>query len=212
MEQQIQCPECHTWNSNDKSFCEKCGARLHPFAGEWWKTYNMTPVRLFQLKVDYVGTIILLFLFVPIIGMSIVFSVVGFMNGFLNSYVNEYDRLPMWLGLIIFVISLTVLILTILYTKKKVLEVSYPNACRVLRKELLDDDYIEIYKSRKVHYVFIARGNGNSHKFGLFDVDKIKICIPMKYDELKWSEKGKLLKGVLNGYPVIIDVNGNNYQ
>ena len=34
----------------------------------------------------------------------------------------------------------------------------------------------------------------------------------MKYDELKWSEKGKLLNGILNGYPVVIDVNGNNYQ
>ena len=45
MEQQIQCPECHTWNRSDKSFCEKCGARLHPFAGEWWKELNMLPVR-----------------------------------------------------------------------------------------------------------------------------------------------------------------------
>ena len=90
-----------------------------------------------------------------------------------------------------------------------------PDSIRRKRQELLDEDYVEVYKGWTVkQYVMVARGTGGSHKVGVFDTSTIKLCVPIKYDELEWIENGKeqMLKGILNGYPVIIDVNGNQYN
>lgn len=216
MEQKIQCPECHIWNSNDNSFCEKCGARLHPFVGEWWKDYNMSPVRLTKFKLPWGGYY--LYAFSLIISIIIIFYLsVGICGLFLEIFPGIFGyhdlRYEGWNIAISVLISLAFGLSLLFFWFKYFLSIRFaPNWFRKQKRELLDDDYIENYKSRKDHYVLIARGNGSSHKFGIFDVQKINVCVPMKYDELKWSEKGKLLNGILNGYPVVIDVNGNNYQ
>ena len=88
----------------------------------------------------------------------------------------------------------------------------FPNKVRRNRKELIDNDYIENYDSRTIHYVIIARGTAHSHLFGLFDVQSIKMQLPFEYTELKWTEKGKLLSAIKDGKKFIIDINGNKYE
>ena len=80
------------------------------------------------------------------------------------------------------------------------------------KRGLRDNDYIQKYDSRDVHYVLFARGTSESHKFGLFDVQNIRIKLSPIYDELTWLDKGKLLNALKDGNRIVIDINGNDYQ
>lgn len=203
MEQQTKCPECHTWNNSNDSICVKCGARLHPYAGEWWKNYNMSPVRLYHLKRSRKYGIWVFLCFYALVGFCVLAGYCALWIMFEQKYIVLHA-----IGLII---SSCIIFLIVKYgICGFCLPFVAPNILRKKRKELLDDDFIEEYK--KDPYVFVARGTGASHKFGLFDATEIKMAIPMIYDELTWVEKDKLLKGILNGIPVIIDVNNNNYN
>ena len=106
---------------------------------------------------------------------------------------------------------------------RKFKEAINPDLVRKRRQELLDGDYVEVIKKNWVgiykwkRYIMVARGTGASHKVGVFDTRNVKLCIPMIYDKLEWikqekQQNGQLLKGILNGYPVIIDINGNQYN
>lgn len=217
MEKQLQCPECHTWNNADSFLCPNCGASLHPFSGEWWKSYNMLPVRLTYLKRSFGGmftyVLLLLISIYPVIsGLSLALAVL-LIEGIPDMLKVDYLSDEYWyIGICSIICTAFGVSLLFLLCKYVLWQRFAPNWLRRRRKELLGDDYIENYNRRKEHYVFIARGNGQEHKFGLFDVQKIKICIPMNFDELYWLEKGKLLKGVINGHPIIVDIHGNYYN
>ncbi len=89
---------------------------------------------------------------------------------------------------------------------------THANRMRRKRKELLDTDYIEAYQKRSLHYVFVARGSANDHRFGLFDVQKIRMQLPFEYEELSWSTKGKLLSAKKDGKYFSLDLNGNIFS
>lgn len=89
---------------------------------------------------------------------------------------------------------------------------AYANRMRKKRKELLDTDYIEAYQKRSCHYVFVARGSASNHKFGLFDVQKIRMKLPFDYDDLSWSARDKLLSAKKDGTFFFIDLNGNIFN
>ena len=213
----IQCSRCKTWNNRNAEFCVNCDERLTAFTGEWWKNYNMQPVRLAKLKLpklrgityDVIKTLIAVFLLVylsaAVAGIFLVLLPIIF----------DYKNVcyEMWYVIPSVFISLAFgILLLYLWFKHVVVHNLAPNWLRKRRKELLDDDFIENYFDRKVHYVFIARGTGTDHKFGLFDVQKIKVTVPFAYDSLKWQELGKTLLAVKDGVPMIIDVNGNKYN
>lgn len=164
------------------------------FAGEWWKRYNMTPVRIAKLipviKFRLVGGLIL------IIG-PIWFLIVNKID--ISSKNHEVDA-PLCLISIGFLLFL----LYIWYL--------FPHTILKKRKELEDSDFIENYTTLKSRYVFIARGTSTSHTFGLFDVIKLKVTIEPIYVELKWNEDKRFLTATKDGESVVIDVNGNKYE
>lgn len=60
-------------------------------------------------------------------------------------------------------------------------------------------------------YRFYVKNN----KFGLIDFMKFDIQIRAIYDELTWHKKGSVLKAVLNGESMLVDINGkqiNNHK
>lgn len=177
------------------------------FAGEWWKEYNMRPVRLFRITYarESLGAIMAFLYCISVIG---VMTLIGVNIG--------HTLEEKGLGNIVFFICVGMMIiggLVIFY--KSTFE---NNKIRKKREELLDGDYLEVNKGFFVkRYLFCARGTGNSHKFGVFDTLKIKLCIPMIYDNLEWvkpeiGQKRGLLKGVLNGQPITFDLDGNKYE
>lgn len=92
---------------------------------------------------------------------------------------------------------------------------------RKKKKEFRSIDYVEIPQRKKwlqgnyyaggPNYIFVMAGTYASHKFGLLSA-RGWICLPIIYDSLKWQEKGKTLLAVLNGVPMIIDVEGRRYE
>ena len=213
----IQCSNCKTWNNRNAEFCFNCGERLTAFAGDWWKSNNMRPVRLAKLRKEKRGTAVadyLLSLFVTIVlfylsvGVAFLFyEVVPYICGYGEERYELWNLIPSTIVAVIFGLSLLWFWFRYFLSSKLA-----PNWLRKRKKELLDDDFIENYDDRRVHYVFVARGTGTDHKFGLFDVQKIKLTVPFEYDSLKWQEQGETLLAVKDGIPMIIDVNGNKYQ
>ena len=134
------------------------------------------------------------------------------------------DKLEEKSVLLTILLGIFFIVLFVVFCKKnrKFVECFNPDSTRKRRQELLDGDYVEVLKKRWggyewKQYLMVARGTGASHKVGIFDTRNVKLCIPMIYEKLEWikqekGQNGQLLKGVLNGYPVIIDVNGNQYE
>ena len=176
------------------------------FTGEWWKEYNMRPVRLFRITYAKEN----IFGFIGILYIFLCFGIMALIGVSLKNTLHENG-----LDDILFFTCMGILIIGEIVIFYKVFEI---NKIRKKREELLDSDYIEVNKGYfGKRYLFCARGTGNSHKFGVFDTLKIKLCIPMIYDNLEWvkpeiGQKRGLLKGVLNGQPITFDLDGNKYE
>ena len=80
------------------------------------------------------------------------------------------------------------------------------------KDELHDNDYIEVHDKGLPRYVLVARKEGMEPKFGLFDVENVRLSIPIQYSELCWLEGRKMLKGYKNSTSVVLDVNGIIYN
>jgi len=87
----------------------------------------------------------------------------------------------------------------------------FPNFLRKRRKELLDTDFIQEYPSRKVKYTIVARGSSSDHKYGVFNVKKIRLLVPFVYDKLEWLDQSKTLLAVKDGRSMVLDVKGNEF-
>lgn len=155
----------------------------------WWKEYNMEPVGLVMSKFVFRLNIAILISFL----IPIVFGV-GFINNVYKSGWEDDDFLG--LGLIILYCWLP--LWPLLYKKKVI-------------KNLHMIDCIE-KPSFGVKYRFVISGTSYSHKFGLFSSNMDKIIVLPIYDSLKWREDGKFLDAVLDGVPMIVDINGNEYK
>ena len=76
---------------------------------------------------------------------------------------------------------------------------------------MLDSDFIE-KNSYDKRYAIFARGDKNNHKFGLFDTKRVKIILYPKYESLSWEEYEQMLKAVIDGRAILIDIKGNEYE
>jgi len=199
----MRCYYCNIENPNDAQFCRSCGKPLVTHDVAWWKEYNMVPVAFFKLLPSNGMSVIIY----PLLLISVVFVGLSFFILVYEVFAGGImEAIPFVIGY--FGIGIAVFAMVYPLAGKK----AFVNFTRRKRKELLDSDFIERYNTRNDHYVFVARGNSQTHKFGLFDVQSIRLQLAFDYDELKWIEKGKLLSASKNGEKIIIDINGNIYK
>lgn len=196
------CPNCKTQNVEGAQFCRSCGTSLTS-ATKWWEQYGMVPVSTFKLLPSVIGSILIW----PFLIFSVLISFLGIAGLFIEG-ISTGDSFAITIGCIYVISGITIFIIAYSIARSKI----FVNSTRKKRKELLDSDYIEYHKSRSVHHVIVARGTAHSHLFGLFDVQSIKMKLPFEYNELKWTEKGKLLSAIKDGKKFIIDINGNKYE
>lgn len=211
------CPNCKTQNVEGAQFCRSCGTALTE-SFKWWERYGMVPVSMHKIMTSNGAIVISIsLLIICLLGTAV--GIFGMLESFhrYHSYIDsnghwqsyrETDEYGVCLAIGVLCIVFIVAIFTYKYAMIKVFAENY----RKKKGKLKDNDYIENYDSRAVHYVIIARGTALSHLFGLFDVQSIKIQLPFEYTELKWTEKGKLLSATKDGQKFIIDINGNKYE
>lgn len=211
------CPNCKTQNVEGAQFCRSCGTSLTS-ATKWWEQYGMVPVSM-QKMIKSNGAVFVSVLSVLTCLLGIVVGIFGMLESInrLNYYVDsnghfqyyhEIDEFGVCMATGILCIVIIVAIITYRHAVKEVFTDSY----RKSQGQLKDNDYIEKYDSRAIHYIIVARGTAQSHLFGLFDVQSIKMKLPFEYTELKWTERGKLLSAIKDGKEFIIDINGNKYE
>lgn len=171
-------------------------------SNNWWNHYNLFPVGTYSFKRSKTCTILLFLLLIPLFLL--------FLTGFIKCVGGVFEGEGFCDGVSENVLlgSLIGIILVFSCCKNYV----FVNRLRKKRKELYDNDYIEDYTSRDIRYAIFARGNKSTHKFGLFNVIDMRIHISPMYEELRWIEKGKLLKAIKDGEIITIDINGNQYQ
>lgn len=166
------------------------------FAGEWWKKYNMMPVRTAKL--------------IPILrpgfifGLILIIGPIWFVIGNKIAIFSREEEVTALILYFLMLIGFLLIVFNIGYL--------FPHAKLKTRKELEDSDFIENYTNIKDRYVFIARGTSSSHTFGLFDVQLLKVTIKPIYDELKWNEDRTFLTATKDGVTIMVDVNGNRYE
>lgn len=196
----MKCKYCQAENQNDAKFCYSCGKPLEEDL-DWWKALGMVPVSQYSFKPSYASMFFMVITITPITLLSLLcFGI--FMGDIISSGHNDKSE-----NAIIPIIG--AILIAILYNifKNKV----FVNKIRKKRKELLDTDFIQSYNEDE-RYVIIARGNRTCHKYGLFDVKKIRLIIPPIYEELNWIQKNKMLSAIKNGVKLMIDINGNEYK
>lgn len=200
----MKCAYCNIDNKPDAQFCRSCGRPLTTHNKAWWKEHNMEPVGTYKLKQSswaslFCAIMLLIILFFTFISGGLIIE-----GAFFRDYV-LIEEVAAGTGVLIAVIIVSSLVYRL--AKNKV----FVNRTRK-KRGLRDNDYIQKYDSRDVHYVLFARGTSESHKFGLFDVQNIRMKLSPIYEELTWLDKGKLLNALKDGNRIVIDINGNDYQ
>lgn len=79
-----------------------------------------------------------------------------------------------------------------------------PNWAVKNRKQLAPTDFIETYKSRSDNFAIVARGDSKNRKYGVFDLKRLRLVVPFKYDRLKWQVKPKTLTADCGDYSFLI--------
>lgn len=201
------CKYCGIDNNDNAQFCRNCGKPLSSYNSTWWKEYNMEPVITYKLKRSVWHTII--FILLSFVFASIAyFAILAICLG-IAAVCRE--GLSGVLGSVVGIVMLGAVFLLLRFIYRSIGDKVFVNKYK-FKIGFLNSDYIQKYKSRNEHYVFFARGTRDLHKFGLFDVQKIKIQLQPIYDKLEWVEKGKILSATKDGKNFIIDVNGNQYS
>ncbi|MCQ2289372.1 MAG: serine/threonine protein kinase [Muribaculaceae bacterium] len=86
-----------------------------------------------------------------------------------------------------------------------------PNRYVKRKKELEQTDFMEsIYDSTK--FVIVARGDAQKRKYGVFDVKKLRLVVPFKYDSMKWNEIDKTLIVHQGNERFVIDTQDNVFR
>lgn len=198
----MRCYYCNTENQNDAKFCRSCGKPFPVEDVDWWKSLKMIPVSQYCFRPSLTSVFFMVITITPILLLSLLCFVI-FMGDIITSGHNDKVENA-------FVPIIGAILIVVLYNwfKNKVLV----NKVRKSRKELLDTDFIQTYNNKDETFVFIARGNSTCHKFGLFDLKKVRLIIPPLYEELKWAEKDKMLSAIKNGVKMMIDINGNEFK
>ena len=200
----MKCSFCNIDNKSDAQFCRSCGRPLTTHNKAWWKEHNMEPVGTYKLKRSSLATLFCIVMLCIILFFTCISGGLIIEGAFFRDYV-LIEEVAAGVGVLIVVIIVSTLVYRL--AKNKVF-VNRTGKQRGLR----DNDYIQKYNSRDIHYVLFARGTNESHKFGLIDVQNIRIKLSPVYDELTWLDKGKLLNALKDGERFVIDINGNNYQ
>ena len=194
-----KCSKCQCANDDEAKYCRKCGFEFTSMP--WWKRIGFIPVRDFKIK-NSLTFQILSVLWLPY--LVILADSIGKYSYFLFNYNNG----PMEIGVLIVDI---IGILFLYYGMRFFSIFCFRNYLRKRRKELLDSDFIERNSCDK-RYAIFARGDKNSHKFGLFDTKRVKMVLNPKYDSLSWEGNEQLLIATIDGKAILIDIKGNEYE
>lgn len=194
-----KCSKCQCANDDEAKYCRKCGFEFTSMP--WWKRIGFIPVRDFKIK-NSLTFQILSVLWLPY--LVILAASIGKYSYFLFNYNNG----PMEIGVLIVDI---IGILFLYYGMRFFSIFCFRNYLRKRRKELLDSDFIERNSCDK-RYAIFARGDKNSHKFGLFDTKRVKMVLNPKYDSLSWEGNEQLLIATIDGKAILIDIKGNEYE
>lgn len=168
----------------------------------WWKEEGLVPVSTWNFfgKDVTIGRRFVLYIFI----IALAFDIGGFMGIGVSSLweAPQLEGLDTLILIIIFSLS-------VLYLFR---HLSTPNYLVKRRKELSQKDFIEVYNTRSVKYAIVSRGNADNHKYGLYDVKKLRLHIPFKYDKMQWDESRKTLRVEENGQSFIIDTKDQRFN
>lgn len=201
------CPNCKTDNYEGATYCRSCGIPLFTYKKTWWQEHNMEPVGTHKFKRSAWATCVF-FLICIILAY---FSFMGIVVICLSIGAIFRGESYAWLGPILGIIILCVIFLVSKFLYRSIGYKVFINNNKQ-KMGLLNTDYIQKYDERKERFVFFARGNSETHKFGLFDVQKLQIKLLPVYNKLTWLEKGKLLSALKDGESSVIDINGKIYK
>lgn len=177
----------------------------------WWKAEGLTPVSIWNIWGKDKKYPLLKFLLCFCI-IAILIYIISVMAGsgvyyLISSRETENDRTICAICAGIFVFLLLSYI--IFYITRPLF---IPNILIKRRKELLQIDFIEEYDTRNEKYAIVARGTSGYRKYGLFDVKKLRLVVPFKYDRMQWDEPRKTLKVEIGSERFIIDTKDNEFQ
>lgn len=191
-----KCRKCQCVNDDEAKYCRKCGFVFSSLP--WWKEFGFMPVRNFKLKNNLVFQIFSV-LWLP----YLVMLTGGIGNFFYHLLYDSY--FDPW------VLMDIIGLLFLYYGMRFFSRFCFRNYLRKRRKELLDSDFRE-RNSYDKRYAIFARGDKNSHKFGLFDTKRVKTVLYPKYDSLSWEDNEQMLKAIIDGKAILIDIKGNEYE
>ncbi len=85
---------------------------------------------------------------------------------------------------------------------------AFPGISPRVRRFYQDIDYSQEFHNHTAGFVFVVTDD----KFGLLDVQSLRMQIPPVYDQLSWYTPGSVLLAIDDGRKVLLDLYGNELR
>lgn len=187
----------------------------------WWTRENMVPVSTWdffakgkgkRIKISSLLLIVMLF-----VGYCLAMAIIEFIRcneihfghflGHYDSYFHYFD-LNSEAYFIAWFIPICILLILIYRFRFYFM----PNRYVKRKQELLQTDFIEKYGDLEEKFAIVARGDAQKRKYGVFNVKKLRLVVPFKYDSMRWNEKGKTLIVHQGNERFVIDTQDNVFR